>query len=132
LITASGFHIYNIVWTPVIGEELICCREPSNMMDPYAVSGIKDSIFVGHLPRKILAVCSIFIDLGGRINCCVTLEADIIHRIYPKVVPEIPCKILFQGSTQHVAKLKSLAKYCGTKRSLPIRIIQINQPKELR
>ena len=47
-----GFHAYNTVWTPVIGEELICRQEPSNVMDPYAVSVIKDSIVVGHLPRR--------------------------------------------------------------------------------
>jgi len=42
----KGFHVYNTVWTPVIGEEPTCCREPSNMMDPYAVSVIKGSIIV--------------------------------------------------------------------------------------
>jgi len=89
-----GFHVYNTVGTPVIGEELICCREPSNTMDLYAVSVIKDSIIVGHLPRKISAVCALFIDLGGRINCCVTRS-----RHYSKDLPqgglEIPCKIFF-------------------------------------
>ena len=44
----------------------------SNVMDPYAVLVIKDSIVIEHLPRKISAECSIFIDLGRRINCCVT------------------------------------------------------------
>jgi len=53
----------------VIGEELIC---PSNMMDLYVISVIKDSIIVGHLPRKISAACALFIDLGGGVNCCVT------------------------------------------------------------
>ena len=78
-------------------------------MDPYAVSVIKDSIVVGHLPRKILAACAIFIDMGGRINCGVTGS-----RRYSEDLPqgglEIPCKIFFQGSTQHLAKLKKLAK----------------------
>ena len=75
---------------------------------------IKDSIVVEHLPRKISAECSIFIDLGRRINCCVTGS-----RRYSQHLPqggleivnsEILCKILFQGSPQHVAK------YFGTKR----------------
>ena len=104
-----GFHVYNTVWNPVIGEELICRQEPSNTMDPYAVLVIEDSIIVGHLPRNISAVCAHFIDLGGRINCCVTGS-----RRYSEDLPqgglEIPCKIFFRGSTQHVAKVKKLVR----------------------
>ena len=102
-----GFHLYNIIWTPVIGEELICHREPSNTMDPYAVSVIKDSITVGHLPRKISAA------LGGRTNSCVT-ESRRYSRDLSQGGLEIPCKILFRGSIQHMAELKKLAKYFGT------------------
>ena len=86
-----GFHVYNTVWTPVIGEELICRREPSNAMDPYAVSVIKDSIVVGHLPRKIPAAYAIFIDLGGRINCCITGSRHYLEDL-PQGGLEIPCK----------------------------------------
>ena len=76
------------------------------------MSVIKDSIVIGHLPRKISVACSIFIDLGGRINCCITGS-----RCYSWDLPqgglEISCKILFRGSTQHVAKL---TKYFGPTR----------------
>ena len=57
-----------------------------NIQDPYAVSMVHESgIAVGHVPRKILAVCSLFLLQGGSINCKVTeileenLRAIYIH-----------------------------------------------------
>ena len=32
-----GYHVYEAVWTPVIGEVLTCARETTNSHDPYAV-----------------------------------------------------------------------------------------------
>ena len=43
-----GHHIYKEIWTPVIGEDLMCEREP---VDPYAVAVINDSSLVEMDPR---------------------------------------------------------------------------------
>ena len=32
-----GYHVYYALWIPVIGEELVCVREPHNTADRYAV-----------------------------------------------------------------------------------------------
>ena len=48
-----GFHVYREIWTPVIGEVLTCKRQPSNMVDRYAVRVVKGTETVGHLPKKI-------------------------------------------------------------------------------
>ena len=48
---ARGFHIYKLIWTTVISEELPCEREYYNGHDPYAVAVKKDGVVVGHLPR---------------------------------------------------------------------------------
>ena len=49
----------------MIGEEVECVREPLNENDRYAVVVIKDDIVIGHLPRNISRVCSLFLHRGG-------------------------------------------------------------------
>ena len=42
-------------------------------MDQYAVSVVKEgNITVGHLPKKISRVCSLFLQRGGTISCEIT------------------------------------------------------------
>ena len=77
-----GYHKYQRVWSaPIDGRDLQCEREPGNPMDTSAVaildhSSTSDSagstITVGHVPRLISMVCSIFIRRGGTIVCVVT------------------------------------------------------------
>ena len=43
------------------------CGERGNSHDIYAVSVIKDSVVVGHFPRKILPIASLFLVKGGMI-----------------------------------------------------------------
>ena len=52
-----GYHIYKDIWDAVIGEELLCEREPDNRSDRYAVAIKKDGI----IPRKISRACSLFL-----------------------------------------------------------------------
>ena len=47
-----------------------CEREIGNVVDRYAVAAKNDSrITVGHLPRKISRICSIFLMGGGNGYC---------------------------------------------------------------
>ena len=64
-----GYHEYQSIWKAEIGENLTCIREPGNVRDPYAVVVIKSesSTIVGHVPRKISAICSLFLRKGGSI-----------------------------------------------------------------
>ena len=39
----------------------MCQCELGNPRDPFAVSVIKESTVVGHLPHKIFAICSMFL-----------------------------------------------------------------------
>ena len=61
-----GYHEYRSIWEAEIGENLTCIREPGN---PYAVAVTKpeSSTIVAHAPRKISAVCSLFLRKGGSI-----------------------------------------------------------------
>jgi len=67
-----GYHIYQEIWTPVIGEHLNCKRERDNTEDRYAVAVCKaEDVVVGHVPRTISCLCSAFIRRGGVIDCIV-------------------------------------------------------------
>lgn len=59
------------IWEAAIGEELQCERETRNTKDRYAVAVKKDGMVVGHLPKKISHLCSIFLQRGN-IVCCVS------------------------------------------------------------
>ena len=67
-----GFHIYNEVWTPFIGERLGCARERSNREDSFAVTMKRGTETVGHVPRTIACVCKLFLRQRGSISCEVT------------------------------------------------------------
>ena len=92
-----GYHIYKDNWTPDLNnpEVLSCTRESGNIHDLYAVAirNITNDI-VGHVPRAISTLCSIFILQGGTIECEVTGD-----RRYSLDLPqgglELPCRLTF-------------------------------------
>ena len=57
-----GFHVYQDNCTPILVKRLVCKNEPGNLRDRYVdtVCKVVDKI-VGHLPRNISTMCSIFI-----------------------------------------------------------------------
>ena len=46
----KGYHVYQGVWVPKIGEKLLREREPDSPKDKYAVCIKKNECIVGHLP----------------------------------------------------------------------------------
>ena len=102
-----GHHIYKEIWNPFIGEELQCKMEHGNIHDIYAVAVTREDIVVGHLPRHISTPCHLFLRKGGSILCTVTgvrqFSADLVQGGL-----EIPCRLVFQGSSQDVDKMKNV------------------------
>ena len=102
-----GYHIYRAIWNPTAEETLDCMQESSNPRDRYAVSVQKDGQIVGHLPRKISHLCSLFIGRDGTITATVTGEkrrsADL-----PQGGIEIPCRLNFSGPGDVLLKAKHL------------------------
>ena len=41
-----GYHVYEDIWSAVVGEELPCKRERTNTADPFAVSVVKEETTV--------------------------------------------------------------------------------------
>ena len=101
--------MYRDIWIASIGEVLRCQRETSNPTDRYAVAIVKDSCIVGHLPRKISAICSIFIRRGGGIDCHITgcrrYSRDLLQGGL-----EVPCLLVFTGEAKYNEKAKPLVE----------------------
>ena len=81
-----GYHQYKGIWEcPSEDDALVCEREIGNTHDTHAVAIRKDiegeARTVGHIPRKISSLCSIFIRRGGTI-CCKLTDIDAIPMIY--------------------------------------------------
>ena len=105
-----GYHVYQEIWDAALGEQLSCKREPGNCKDPFAVAVVRALVTVGHLPKKISSVCSMFLLRGGTIHCQV-----IAPRHYSGDLPQgglkIPCMLTFEGDRKDVAKARRLVRY---------------------
>ena len=59
-----GYHIYKTIWSPTTG----CEQEEAIPEDPYAVAIVAEGVTVGHVPRRISAACSLFLQRLGWIT----------------------------------------------------------------
>ena len=85
---ARGYHAYMKIWNPVDGAVLVCTRETDNPHDNYAVSIIRNSYVVGHVPLGLSKTFSNFLSLpvstmlcivtGKRLNCGAGLGLEIL------------------------------------------------------
>ena len=106
-----GYHVYQDIWTAVVDEEFPCKREAGNRFDPFAVAVMKSdtTTVIGHVPRRISSICSLFLRKEGSITCLVTghrrFSADLVQGGL-----EIPCVLRFQGDTKVTAKAKKLVE----------------------
>ena len=131
-----GFHVYKAIWeNPAPGEELGCRREVGNSHDPLSVAVIKqiheEDTIIGHIPRRISALCNAFIRRGGTIQCTVDgsrrYSADL-----PQGGLEVPCKLLFQISTEELCKKTErmvCAALCNTTFSLDSSTSKVHIPE---
>lgn len=94
---------------------------------------IKDEMTVGHVPRRISSVCSLFLrKSGARIVCKITG-----NRHYSKDLPqgglELPCIYIFSGNSEglvKVSKLLSSMKYPYTFKSECI-ASEVTEPEQI-
>ena len=93
--------MYQIVWEPMLNEELFCKLELSNKYDKNAVSVVKDNQIVGQVNSN---VCAFYILRGGTIKCRVTGKRQ--HGLGL----EIPCVYIFNGNEKYTKALVSLLK----------------------
>ena len=111
-----AYHVYKDIWEASIDEELICVRETSNAKDPFAVAVVKNEVIVGHIPKKISSVCSLFLKRKGVLKVRTTGG-----RQYSKDLPqggaEIPRVLIFEGDSKDLSKVEKLVSPILTSQS---------------
>ena len=68
---ARGYHAYMKIWNPVDGEVLVCTQETDNPHDNYAVSIIRNSYVVGHVPLGLSKTFSNILSLPASTMLCI-------------------------------------------------------------
>ena len=60
-VVIRGYHVYQRIWTPHVGEKATTVREPGNKHDRFAVAVLEDETLctVGHLPQEISRIAFI-------------------------------------------------------------------------
>ena len=111
-----GYHVYQSVWSPTAGEQLPCRREPGNIQDPFSVAVMEGSDVVGHVPKKISSICSMFLQRGGTIICEITSTNRRYSVDLPQGGLEVPCILKFEGEEKDISKLDKLIKYANIKK----------------
>ena len=76
---ARGYHAYMKIWNPVDGEVLVCTRENDNPHDNYAVSIIRNSYVVGHVPLGLSKTLSNFLSLPASTMLCIVTGKRLNH-----------------------------------------------------
>ena len=118
-----GYHEYKTVWeNPVLAEELRCTREIGNPRDPAAVAIQKqisgEMVIVGHVPKRISALSSVFIRRGGVIKSVVSgprrYSADLEQGGL-----EIPCLLYFTIKNERSSLIGKVGEL-STVSSMPI------------
>jgi len=109
---SRGYHEYKAVWVnPTLGDVLSCEREAGNSHDTYAVSFKKvidgSYVVVGHVPRTISPICSVFIQKGGKIEGTVNGGPQYSFDL-PQGGQHVPCILKF--STPHSNELDKCKK----------------------
>ena len=82
------------MWTSTVGEELYCQHERDNFKDLFAIAVMKESLIVGHVPKNISPICSVFLQSSSMITCKVTGNRQYSPDLDQGGL-EVPCKLSF-------------------------------------
>ena len=64
-----GYHVYKDGWSPVPDQVFSSQYKIGNAHDPLSVKAMKSRSIIGHSPKKIISMCSMFLRPGAVINC---------------------------------------------------------------
>ena len=101
-----GYHAYQDIWQPTVGDILPLRREPSNDKDSLAVSIIKNGNIVGHMPCNLAPLVSYF--LMREVNKgLVELTGEKINRGAGMGL-ELPCIYRLYGPRPYLDRLEAM------------------------
>ncbi len=101
-----GYHAYQDVWVPSVGEVLLLQREPSNIKDSQAVAIMKSTLIVGHVPEQLSALFSHFLSR--------TFNSGLVEVTGTKVNRgggyglEVPCIYRLYGPAKYLNRLEKI------------------------
>ena len=101
-----GYHAYMDIWTPVMNEELILKREPTNERDRNAVVVLKEETLVGHVPFNLAPFISAFLRRDTNSGFAKVVGEKVNRGAGYGL--EIPCVYTLYGPKPYVDKLKEL------------------------
>ena len=93
--------MYKEIWEASCGQIFPCLREVGNAFDPFAVSVVRDSDIIGHVPRKISATWR----NRDTVKCSVTGTRQ-FSRDLAQGGLEIPCQLTFEGEKKYIEKVQ--------------------------
>ena len=99
-----GFHEYQLIWKPKLGELLNTELDTLNIHDQFAISVKQDHLIVGHIPREISKFCHYFIRRGGVITVEI-VDTKRRRSDLPQGGLEIPAHLIFCGQDKDIKKL---------------------------
>ena len=123
-----GHHVYKEIWTPTLGEILSCRRETDNFHDRFAVAVMKGTDLVGHVPKKISTICSLFLR-SGTLRCEVSGSRQYSADLDQGGL-EVPCKLIFECSDQELLFTTRKLLYLALKKEdseMPLKRIKLEQ-----
>lgn len=121
-----GYHVYKDIWTAAVREILVCRRETDNLHDRFALAVCRGGDIVGHVPKKISSICSVFLR-SGTINCEVTGSRQYSSDLEQGGL-EISCKLNFSCNDQE--RLSTTCKLLDLAFLKECRLRNINQENQ--
>ena len=105
----KGRHVYKTLWNRLIGEFLLCEREPDNPMDNYAVCVKKENKIVGHLllgkSGKFAKTVFDFLRADELSSCKIVITGKPVN-LADGGGMQVPFKLIFTGIEKYIDILK--------------------------
>ena len=92
--------------TPIVNEVLNLRREPGNPFSMFAIAVTKDVEVVGHVPKAIERVFSLFLAREGNGGSCTITGMHVNCGVGLGI--EVPCVYRLYGQEKYVQRLKEL------------------------
>ena len=103
-----GYHAYQDLWGPQLGDVLPIGREPANVEDKFAFAVKYEGCVIGHLPFNIAPTVSHFLNRSVN-KGTVEVTGEQINREAGYGL-EIPCKYQLYGPNRYVDILNKYIK----------------------
>ena len=100
-----GYHVYQDVSRPLIGEKLVAKQEFDNFVNKHSVKVVKGNETVGYLPHDFSQIVRYFLAHSGEIS----VEVIGCRRHHKQLCGgmEIPCQLEFTRSNKLQMKNRS-------------------------